>query len=326
MFGHLSVLSIVLSGIGVGHCLFRGKRGKDLLPSGDPEEHIIDPRDVVEEVIRDVEANNELHVRTRTHKVLYVHVPKTAGESLIYASANASANVCTYGTHLPRDEFPFELCTCYSNCSEESDFAIIEPGPDRYFDSYKNQTLMAGWHKPVWVSLIREPEDWFYSAVGQWCAGGGEDTAPCQPEANLSTLLATGWFDKNASEPPVKYYFHGGNLQVRALGKIAKQPNYIVCAMPKRNVLIHMISALLAGHPDIKPDTEVNVVHWPDVDEFRERIPWRDVKQHFAKDQQLYDEIAKQGCVGSTSVDAVLKRAMLKLADVNEPTLPEYFW
>merc|ERR1712048_1178534 len=158
----------------------------------------------------------------------------------------------------------------------------------------------------------------------------GNKTLPCRMRGpDLATLKRVGWFDPNTrGNFPVKYYFHGDNLQIQMLGNIMQQPNYVVCAMPQRNTLLLLISAMLPGHFHIPADVHANEAHWPSVGEFRQNIPWEQVKEHYTEDKKLYDSLVSDGCSYSENLKPAVmdanKRA--KSLRVSLPDLPEEYW
>merc|ERR1712216_271480 len=45
------------------------------------------------------------------------------------------------------------------------------------------------------LSTVRDPEEWFYSAVSQWCTNFGAGTAACRLEGlSYEKLLEMGWW------------------------------------------------------------------------------------------------------------------------------------
>merc|ERR1719450_568135 len=99
---------------------------------------------------------------------------------MIQASHDAHVPTCTSGTRLSNltlELSPNWICECTNNsCANDTVLAIRE----EYFSVVQNQLHLKKWNNPIiWVALVRDPESWFYSAVGQWCAGLGQDTEPC---------------------------------------------------------------------------------------------------------------------------------------------------
>jgi len=187
------------------------------------------------------------------------------------------------------------------------------------------------WQAPVWVALVRDPEMWFYSAVGQFCAGLGRDTLPCKSDpVDLQTLLETGWFNPGMKgDLPVKYYFHGDNLQLQMLGNIREQPKHVICSIENRNTLLHLMSNMSLGSIELKANIQVNVAHWPPIEMFRQNIPWDQVKGHYTKDTEFYNMVKKAGCISSENIEPMINEIMTRFSSKimsEESMLDAEFW
>jgi hypothetical protein len=183
----------------------------------------------------------------------------------------------------------------------------------------------------VYISVIRNPEDWFYSAVGQWCAGRGSGTKgghrprgaqiiPCRSEAiSLHTLRVAGWFEPLAKPKSyqefgeehdgVKYYFYSSNLQTKMLGEIFLEKNWIVCNLHSMEVAVEAMSMISAGEM-IGEMPRVNSMHWNKIQNFKAKVPWDQIKSFYVTDQALYEHVERKGgCLGHVQ-DPRMKVAM----------------
>lgn len=247
-----------------------------------------------------------------TSRIAYIHVPKAAGVSLFAALDGTSVPVCNHGTSLRDMGLHHEPCQC-TECGARSHVAVAEQT-----HAWMRHTLFdeQGWGGcAVWAALVREPREWFYSAVGQWCAGlGGQQHHPaCETDsgrfANVSQLRSWGFFEKNGAgvefshrrlQPgEVKYYFQAPNLQSLMLGGALQEPDHIVCALPQRARLLEAIRGLVGGAPPLAADAHANEAHWDRIDEWRAAVPWSDVEEFYREDQRLWDRVsnAPGGCV-----------------------------
>jgi len=253
-------------------------------------------------------------------KFIYVHVPKVAGESLIQAASDGNVPTCTSGTGLGGLHLRAGwACSCKSPCSEEKTLAIRE-------ELFQNIHMGNTWQDPVWVALVRDPETWFYSAVGQFCAGMGRDTLPCKSDpVDLQTLLESGWFNPKGG-PSVNYYFHGDNLQLQMLGNIREQPKHVICSIENRNTLLHMMSNMSLGSIELKANIQVNVAHWPPIEMFRQNIPWDQVKGHYTKDTEFYNMVKTAGCISSESIEPTIHEIMKNMRPLELDMLDAECW
>ena len=247
-----------------------------------------------------------------TSRIAYVHVPKAAGVSLFAAFDGTDVPVCNHGTKLSGMGLghPDQFCQC-SKCGARSQVAIAEQThawmKHHLFDEQ-------GWGScAVWAALVREPQAWFYSAVGQWCAGlGGQQHHPaCETIdgrfGNVTMLRAWGFFrakgrfDVAQGHRPghVKYYFQAPNLQSVMLGGVLDEPDHLVCDLPQRARLLGAMRGLVGGAPPLAADAHANEAHWDRIDEWRAAVPWADVEEFYREDQRLWERVsgAPGGCV-----------------------------
>lgn len=121
-------------------------------------------------------------------RIAVVHVPKAAGVALMHALAQRRVPTCSLGTsakalqQLVVDGLTLP-CSCESDsCMASSNVAVQERSHDEYHSG--------GWGRrpTMWLALIRDPEAWFYSAVGQWCSNGlpGSGAGAHSPECGAS--------------------------------------------------------------------------------------------------------------------------------------------
>ena len=191
-------------------------------------------------------------------RVALVHIPKCGGSSLLGLLARLKLPYCDYGSLKLTG---FKGCSCRSSygCANSSRVLSVE-GPyadlrtlvSSRMDSSPSDCGRRGACVPagtctMFTGIIRRPEDWFYSAIGQWCSGDvGKRNAGCQLNATLPTMHDAGWFPfargrarseavATAAAPtalpffgfrrygaePVKYFFRHADLQLRMLGGIS---------------------------------------------------------------------------------------------------------
>merc|ERR1719401_1189217 len=93
---------------------------------------------------------------------------------MMQASADAHVPTCTSGSSPGRGQPPTQLraspgwwCDCRSSCANSKALAIIEKD---FVTCKQIITRMETWENPIWVALVRDPESWFYSAVGHYCS------------------------------------------------------------------------------------------------------------------------------------------------------------
>ena len=144
---------------------------------------------------------------SRNQKVAYIHIPKTGGESLLYSLRQAKAPACNGGTLLT----PNNMCACgkrwYAEgfpplARRDNSQAVCgtEAGTEIAVMEQTHNAFFQYWDGPVarspctfWLSTVRDPEDWFYSAVSQWCSNGGRGTQACSG-VTYERLLELGWW------------------------------------------------------------------------------------------------------------------------------------
>jgi hypothetical protein len=231
--------------------------------------------------------------------VAVVHIPKSAGSSI--------AELLSAGMHPSCAEYTgnLSLCGCSNErCRARAKVAVVEAP----FSIIK-ALLRPVRTKWLWVAVIRRPERWFYSAVGQWCANNGKRSIPCKPNASITTLLRASWFNPNtgwnrersgAQKGSVKYYFFGPNLQTYFLGSMFLEDAWIV------GTLEHGIHALVAAIWSTALNStpvrlkHVNEEHWPLLKSFKDNVPWTDVKRYYAVDDAFYKHVSRQkgSCIG----------------------------
>ena len=258
--------------------------------------------------------------RCNISRIAYVHVPKSGGVSLFLSLDAAEVATCNHGTGLSGFAFRHARpCECTkAACMRSSRVAVMEQ-THGWMRRRLFPTEGGGWGRcAVWMATVREPSEWFYSAVGQWCAGPwGRNQPPCQPRANVSTLLAFGFFgqgnqlqqgqeaEKGVPEVGVperdvlgqpKYYFRGPDLQSQMVSGVMHEADHLVCALPDRDRILDAMGKLLPRSPTLSAAT-ANEAHWPGLDDFRRRVPWSSVRDRYAADERLYERLRASGCV-----------------------------
>jgi len=266
--------------------------------------------------------------------IAYIHIPKTAGVSLLDALQQSGAQVCKGGTG--SEELVGEVCDCYTrkNCQSESEIAVMEAKHAQFRDQVRWTGIDGQLVGPpgvendgpgctAWASTIREPESWFYAAVGQWCGNAGAKTRGCKPGLNIHQLQQAGWFkDDKRTNAGVKYYFIGGNLQSRMLGGMLDEDTWALCAIDNYDSMVTGLSILLPSMA--QPMSELaNTAAWDGIDEFKKNVPWEDVKQFFQEDQALYTKLMsyKTKCAFKTNSPRVATALSQVMEDASAATV-----
>ena len=237
---------------------------------------------------------------TKKWSVAMIHIPKTAGSSIAEALWAGRHHACaSYTGNL-------SLCNCKdTRCRSVAKVAVVE-APHRMVKALLGP-MRREW---LWVSIIRRPEDWFYSAVGQWCAGRGAGRLPCQPGADVATLRKASWFDPNAGrdrqasgeeKDGVKYYFFGPNIQTHFLSSVFLEDAWIVGTLEHSlETVVEAIRGTALESPDQFALRHSNSAHWPSLASFKQRVPWPSVRRYFAVDEAFYEHVVEQegSCIG----------------------------
>ena len=268
-------------------------------------------------------------------KVAYIHIPKTGGESVLYSLKQAGAGLCNGGTKLE----PNDVCQCHKRwyeegfpdlagwnskavCGSSAEIAVMEQTHESFFNYWDAQEGHA--ECTAWMSTIRDPQEWFYSAVGQWCTRSGAGTPACGPDATYDILRNNlSWWNgqplANAraydlNHPQLKYYFAHDNLQTTMLGDIFREPNWAICTLNNfvrvLNAVPHLLRSQLQENR-VPKHVHQNKQHWEGLPSFKTRVPWGKVKQHYKVDQRFYDDILRHGCSMRTR-DQVLGTVLSK--------------
>ena len=148
----------------------------------------------------DVEGTNDSAIHHPTPKrvervpVVLVHTPKTGGLSMLSSLVAAGVDTCVWGSGFEQSN-----CSCNGrqvrdsnqSCARNSQAAVIEA-------PYREAKKMVGTDHStpsLYLAIVRDPEQWFYSSIGQWCANTGRDDIGCQPTASLHNL--SHWFGQH---------------------------------------------------------------------------------------------------------------------------------
>lgn len=201
-------------------------------------------------------------------RVVYVHIPKTSGTSVIASLALARANFCFVDTtgltvEVKRRHFGMRTCRIASVVIMERAWAArpIPPGLPAFPSSYLKPA-----ERVLALALVREPASWLSSTVMQLCCATPDCTklkpratgavAPCAPVRALLSGNATpsdaltfqrgldAWLGSS-----VKYYYRNPSIQSQMLGGVIdRAPNYLVCAMDQRARVLAALSAVTGRH------------------------------------------------------------------------------
>jgi len=241
----------------------------------------------------------------------YLHLAKTGGSSVGQALAHAHASACKIHTshiHLPECDKGRRSLAAYR-------VAIVE-GAHRYarqkllVDGLRRlrdvqSTLNSSDAAPrLWLSAVRRPEDWFYSAIGHWCSYSGHapqaqsHSVACKPYSNnfsLGTLRSAKLFSIAAPS----YYFRSGDFQTGALRGFFEERTWLLCALPQLGFLARVLAHVLQRPVSLRHD---NVATWHHRAAFKRAVPWSALRRLYARDEQFYDWLTRGGpnasCVG----------------------------
>lgn len=288
--------------------------------------------------------------RGKEQRVAYIHVPKTGGESLLYSLQAAHVPSCNGGTAMHPNKMPACHRRWFDEGFPELDYSWGAPigklgvsGPnaeiavmEQTHDAFENYWL--GERNPdclFWLSTIRDPEGWFYSAVSQWCTNFGGGSAACRLEGlSYEKLLEMGWWSGDriktanvnptrprghANLPFLKYYFLHDNLQTAMLkpgagmgtdAGIFGRANWGVCDLKHFNRVFGLLPRLLPTHPKKLEDLHAHKTEWWALAQWKKKVPWSAVQAHYQVDQNFYNLVNQFGCVGSAAnaeLDQILK-------------------
>jgi hypothetical protein len=245
-------------------------------------------------------------------RIAFIHIPKTGGSAVIETLVKAGLPVCQGGTKLMR----LHACSCFKECAQWSTVAVMEIGHNEFLHSLMwPSALKAAASRVMWLSIVREPESWFYSAVGQLCVRGHVlwNTSSCKPNATLETLLSDNWF----SEKAPKYYWQHANLQTTMLSDLSLEHNWAVCALPQLPLAMTAVSRIM-NWTQVPTLLKTNEQNWEMLPAFKRRIPWELVRSFYVVDEAFYARVAPARCLFSTrdaSVRALLQEARFQAVE-----------
>ena len=172
--------------------------------------------------------------------VNWLHIPKCGGTSVEASLAQAQQSRVLENTTVCNDK-PWArpaLCQCWAD-SVCLNLARVRVSEKSHAEFVSNLVRRGAYNRPTfWIAVMRRPEDWFYSAVGQWCERSEQQrkwpSLACHSPANVSTLTRReGWFNPQRINPRVREYFHHANLQTRMLGDLFLESGWLLCSLDR---------------------------------------------------------------------------------------------
>lgn len=208
-----------------------------------------------------------------------------------------SSVVCNAGT------WGVRACSCYEACClRRAGIAIMET-------THAEMRLV---NPHLFGSVVRQPEQWFYSAVNQWCAGLGRKTGGCQRNATIASLAKARWFEPVTEPSDVKRYFWHANFQSRALGDLMAEPSWFVCTLEDG---LHKVEEIVERVLNFETKVEfphANRAHWLYLPRFKANVPWTDVRRYYVTDAAMWGRFHDAGGCLAHSDDPHI-RALLEL-------------
>jgi hypothetical protein len=254
-------------------------------------------------------------------RVAYLHLPKTGGSSVGHSLARSNVTACKLGTgNIP-------LCACDNDreglvmiqdrkhCRSRKEWlslsrvAIMECT----FEHAASVVHSSGAGQWLWFAAIREPESFFYSAVGHFCSNFGRMAhgrtdlpLQCGPNVTLHTLLKEGWFNPTLQRGVnFHYYFRYASLQSMFLGNFFLVPEWLICDVSQLQVLHRTMARALGTPLQLVRD---NVAVWDGLGDFRRRVPWVQVRRFFVTDEALHAVVranSDTACLGRVSLPSI---------------------
>ena len=260
-----------------------------------------------------------------------LHVPKTGGLSMLASLAAAGVPACVWGSG-----FEFTNCSCRGHkqrsnatdgerpCARRARAAVIEAPLVE-----ARRVLGASPEPTLYLAVVRDPRSWFYSSMGQWCAGpGGPGDRGCG--ANATARDVAHWFTRRRAcrdaEPHkcahAKYYQHA-NLQSWFLEGVFMERNFAVCAMERAYATVReLLATAVRNGSDAEPAAlraaHTNANRWPGLATVRDRLPFRHVAPFYFVDAAMHERLASQpgGCLIRLEDEAWRERLRLSLIHI----------
>lgn len=248
--------------------------------------------------------------------VVHVDIPKAGGTSVGSALVRAGAAACTHA---------ILGCPCLQpSCVGNATFVQMER-PHAAIVQWLERSRAASWRlgSPVWIALVRSPEERFYSAVGYYCSMGlsrHPHSLGCEPNATATTLREHArWFAEASLDHFTLDNFSrvwGGarpshwvapNLQARFLTGFFDEDSWAVCTLPRLASMMGTIGTLQRRKLAVLHE---NTQRWRHLPAFRSRVPWQDVRQHYARDESLYARVLAHGGCRWRSSSATIRRVL----------------
>uniref|UniRef100_A0A7S3NQ73 Sulfotransferase domain-containing protein n=1 Tax=Aureoumbra lagunensis TaxID=44058 RepID=A0A7S3NQ73_9STRA len=249
-------------------------------------------------------------------RVFHIHVPKCAGSSMLYwfSRKNHSA-VCNFGTF----GIPGEVCNCqHTCCFKAAPIAIME----LKYSRIRNISVLTSSSRILYTSLIRSPQKWFYSAVGQYCTGKGKNSPVCKSTVTIHTLLTYFPFFSlekhiNTDDSPIQgalRYFHHADFQSYLLGNVFEERNWCICTLEDAfpHIFARLFEQILGISTNRIQFPRFNTKKWTPITHFRKRIPWYNVSRFYQHDLALWDRLHSRGGCMAYSSDPYIQNSILK--------------
>jgi hypothetical protein len=236
------------------------------------------------------------------------------------AAEIAACNVQTAG-------IPLCPCLCQS-CFERSRAIVAECSSA----AIAHHTASNEANRWLWVTVVRAPRDWFFSAAAQWCrsTAAGRKSPRCQPNTTAGDLVRAGWFTNsfarllkmakserraamasNAFDVDLRY-FQGPNEQRGYLGSaFFKQEHFLLCSLERIETIGEVVGRLLPNASSLRVGHS-HRTRWERLTSWRGTVEWDELRRFYEHDEELYRRVSRLGCLAKTSSSSL--RSLLNAA------------
>lgn len=265
-----------------------------------------------------------------------VHTPKNGGTSLgkaLAAEKIAACNVQTAG---------IPLCPCLCKECLDRSLAVIAECSSSLLEL---RLPPARW---LFVAIVRQPRDWFFSAAAQWCrsTNAGRASARCRSRnTTASDLINAGWWtnamawimpgvDRRAIPEAARAildsggrralvtskafdfslrYFEGPNEQSGYLGRFFKQSHYLICTLERIGSAADAVGRLLTNRSSLSVG-HAHRTRRERTSSWNATVRWEELERFYDQDAALYRKVSRAGGCLARSSSAQLRDVLSQAA------------